>query len=215
MVALLTVSLNRLSAVSAIVAGAIAALLFLLGSAKWIWDMYRRPRLELIAGSGHDFDRRVGLADWMVRENLVDPLTAVDAHEKVIHVQETGGHSWARSVLLRVVDVSPPPPNFSVTSLKWEQGERLADVQPHGRTGAIVQFLVTYRGKDHEDQMFTTYSPTIFSHAKSVTFTVEVLVEGRKRGKARFRIDNPWSNERFDADGWPNPLPYPTITRLS
>jgi hypothetical protein len=219
--ALLAVSLDRWGAIWAVVAGVIAALLFIGGVIRFALDLYRRPRLEIEVGSGVEFDKIVASTDEFARAAVRDNSFNA-AYIKVIRVIETKGRSRAKSVALRIIDVDPPNPGFRSAPLRWTDGKGdEVDIQPDGHKEAVGQFVVLYT-TPAGTEAGASATPPILEHAPRIDFTLEVMVDGRKHKSIRMRVENPWPDPLFNDDAlgnwagdWPDPIPFPTFTRLS
>lgn len=199
--------LEKWGAISAIVAGVVAALLFVGGLLRWAWQRSRRPRLVVGCGAGFDFEKRVGNTDSMVKSS-VEHHSLLGAYGKFLRVEETRGKLGARSVVLRVTDVHPPPPHTkSAVELRWADNTEATAIRPSGHKNAVLQLMIFYRaGDSYSGAPGFRATPTVFEHADVVTFTVELLVEGRKYSATRFRMVNEWSNEAinlWDDEPWP------------
>lgn len=214
--ALLAVSLNRWGAIWAVVAGIVAALLFLGGIGRFGLDLYRRPKLEIEVGTGPEFEKRVGSTDDFARSAVEDnKFTA--AFLKVIRIHERKGRSRAKAVVLRIVEVDPPHPHFRAVTMRWLGGGEEADIQPEGHRDAVVQFVALYQSQDGT-QIGARATPPILEHAESIDFAIQVLIDGRKYKRVRMRIEHPWPDKIMEHEGpgdWPDPFTFPVLTRLS
>ncbi|MDP9307052.1 MAG: hypothetical protein M3P15_01945 [Actinomycetota bacterium] len=209
--------LDRWGAIWAIVAGVITLLLFLGGVVAWIWQRSRRPVLTIECGDGYDFDKEVGKTDAFV-VRAVEEHRSLGAFAKLVRVAETRGKRGARNVVVRMKDVSPPPPHTSsFVELQFANHEEANDIRPHGHKSVVALFAVFYEAKPGEVGWRTT--PTVLEHADLPEFTLEIVVDGEPYSEARFVMNNAWSHERIDAmwsiADWPPPgLQWPKIRPL-
>ena len=141
--------LDKWGAISAIVAGAIAAVLFFGAVLRWLWKRIRRPSLIVICGNNSpDFNRHLAISTPDVQmvaagtwEAAGRPIAAV--HAKLLKVRETNG-TIAREVAVRVTKVDPigDRQEFLPVSLEWTTGDETTDIQPRGQREVVLQRVI-------------------------------------------------------------------------
>lgn len=207
--------LEKWGAIWAIVAGVIAAILFVGGVYRLAADLYTRPKLEIEAGDGAEFNKRIASTDSFVAA-VVEGNELGIALGKVIRVRETKGRSSAKGVVVRMVNVDPPNPDFRTATVRWASGQDEVTIQPHGHQEAYVQLVVCFDGAD---VAHVRGVPPLLEHAERVELDLEILLDGRWHGRQRVRIEHPWPGdlmERRTADGrWPDDVTFPNVTLLS
>jgi hypothetical protein len=208
--------LDRWGAISAIVAGAIAAVLFLGAVLRWVWQRARRPNLIVMAGNSPDFNRRLAASTpdvQMVAAGAQETAGLIVAvHAKLLKVRETKG-TIAKEVAVRVTEVDPigPREHFLPVSLEWTTGEDTTDIQPHGQKEVVLQRVIVV-GEDSKSGSFVV-SPVVFENSP-LQFTLEVLIDGKRYDELRFRLEHAWPSLYLYAESekYPHdPFPYPKI----
>jgi hypothetical protein len=208
--------LDRWGAISAIVAGAIAAVLFLGAVLRWLWQRVRRPNLILMAGNSPDFNRRLAISTpdlQMIAAGAPEtagPIAA--AHAKLLKVRETNG-TIAREVAVRVMKVDPigDREDFLPVSLEWTTGGETTDIQPRGQKELVLQRVIV-TGEDAASGGFIV-TPNVFN-ASPLEFTLEVLIDGKRHDELRFHLEHAWPSLDLYAESekYPHdPFPYPKI----
>lgn len=209
--------LEKWGAIWAIVAGVIAAILFVGGVGRFIFGLYRRPRVEIETGDGAEFDKWIVSSDNFVK-SVVEDNSFAFAAGKMIKVRETKGRSSAKGVVVRITNVQPPSPDFRTATLMWSGGDHEVTIQPHGFRDAFLQHVTCFETADRQG-VGARATPPILEHADPVEADLEILIDGRKHRTERIRIEHLWPRDLLDrrkAEGkWPDDLIYPAVTKLS
>lgn len=215
--------LDKWGSIAAIVACGIALFLFVGAGLREFWRWLRRPNLVVVCRNSEEFHRYIALTDpkvqvWAMEKG--DEILA--ARAKLLRVRETKG-SVARNVSLRVTRVEPPAEaqeswdykEFLPQSLRWMGESETTDIQPHGQGECELQRVIIVRRADGRHK-FTTH-PGVLGEFSPLVFTLEVLIEGKKHGELRFRIENGWPGldlviEPREGEPYPpEPFPYPKV----
>jgi hypothetical protein len=200
-----------------VVGGSIAAAM-ILGGTHWIWRRAHRPILEIECGEGFDFQKRVGNTDAAVALSVEEHRVAL-ALALFIRVRETRGRSGASSVVARIKDVDPPSPaTSSAVELKWADSQDTNDIQPHGYKNAFLLLVIFYVTAKGEWGWRT--APLVLDHAPELEFAIELLVDGKKYSKGRYRLKNTWETAQIQAwpesSEWPpGEITYPSIEKVA
>lgn len=207
------------SAVGAIVAGIIAAILFVGGIGRWLLDLWRRPRLEVICGNEKEFNRRM-VKTLSLYTDFAEGREVLAAHAKFLRVNETHGHI-ARDVRAWITAVDPEAPDeVSAVKLRWWTGDHSTDIVGGNHDYLFLQHVAIL------DTGHATTTPTNFQHHSPIEIDVTLYVDGKKHSTTRFRIEHPWpgipldlamQREEDDPVKVPSPdqFPYPLITKLA
>ncbi|HEY2355264.1 MAG TPA: hypothetical protein VGH79_10250 [Gaiellaceae bacterium] len=180
--------LERWGAISAIVAGVIALILFVIAACRFISDYVRRPRLEIAAGQTDKLAHTRPDLQFLASEGEV-----AAAYATFLTVDAKPGKRLARDVSVRLT-----PPHF----LLWRHNvDKRTDIRAGDSCEAIVQLVVVHT--DGTGRVpFSLQTPGRTTRE----FEAEVLIGDKTHTRKRFRIENGW---HADSPGLPNP--YPTI----
>jgi hypothetical protein len=164
------------------------------------------PRLVVEVGDGYDFEKRLGPSDEFVRL-AVGTDEGCGAFAKLVRVRETRGRSGASNVVIRLSDVSPPAPHTtSAVELVWTDHNEANDIRPSGHKYVALHRIIFFKNPAEQINGWRC-TPTIFDHADTCEFTLEVLMDNKLHQRVRLRMkDNPWSYARLEAiqsPDWP------------
>jgi hypothetical protein len=176
--------------------------------------------LIVTCGNSPDFNRRLAISPPDVQmvaagtREAAGPIAAV--HAKLLKVRETNG-TIAREVAVRVTKVDPigDRQEFLPVSLEWTTGDETTDIQPRGQREVVLQRVIVM-GENAAPGSFIV-SPNVFN-ASPLEFTLEVLIEGKRRDELRFRLEHAWPSVDLYAESekYPHdPFPYPEITSVA
>ncbi len=210
--------LDKWGSIWAIVAGVIAATLFLAGIASWIWKKTHQPKLLIGYGNSPGFDRRLAITPEVLKVGEGEPIEY--AYVKVLKIHETAGR-LAREVLVRITRVEPQgtKAHHLPQTLQWINApdQPTFDIQPNGHGLAIVQELVVGRGDGaFRTRQFWTI-PSLLHDLSPVELTVEVLITGKRHLVERYRLENAWPSltlAAYQGTPPPDPFPFPEITKV-
>ena len=208
--------LDKWGQIGGITGGAIAALLFAGGLARWLLGLYRRPRLTISCGETVDFNRRM-VKTLPSFQELVGERAILAVHSKFLRVSETHGY-MARDVRATVTEVDPPDEksrHHLPTKLKWWSGEHTENIVPGGTDFLFLQTVIC------TDDGGTSVTPPILDHHSPLEFELTLHVGDKVHSRTRFRMEGAWPGLSLmipqggaEHPNVPDPFPYPKVTKL-
>ena len=198
----------------AIVAGVIAAVLFLGGIVRALWDLWTRPKLVIECGNSKEFNRRLATGTPDVTK-WAEGGTVKAAFVKTFRVRETKGRRAAREVSVSVIAADSPGEIYELPSpLKWLDDSETTDILPHKQKHIVLQMIVFVVRDKH---WISTRTPIDGSSPQEIT--IEISIQGRPRVTKRFCVEDAWPGLRLQmhtpVEEVPDPFPFPSVTAAS